>query len=145
MGYRRKARECALQVLFQMDVGGSDERRALPAYFHNHPAPDPVRQYAERIVRGTALHGQRIDSLIEVVATKQAVGGGRHRGQRITRSSTTTRPAPPPPDEPNAPRRSPPSARTPAPQSSCVAGHARPFVEHSRKIRGELDSLGECR
>ena len=64
MGYRRKARECALQMLFQIDMTGEGQESVREAYWKENPAPAPIRSYADRIVRGTVRDLGRIDSLL---------------------------------------------------------------------------------
>ncbi len=66
---RRKAREYALQILYQQDITGetvSDE--ALRQFWLSHPAPKEVRDFAEDLVRGTNENLQKIDSLIAEAA-----------------------------------------------------------------------------
>ena len=63
MGLRRKAREHALQLLFQQDFSQertiSSETCRLP-----HPVAQPVKDFADRLVRGVTEHLSEIDSLI---------------------------------------------------------------------------------
>jgi N utilization substance protein B len=66
---RRKARELALQLLYQLDV--QDEARAEPhfsEFWGRHPVDAEVREFAEALVRGTKLHQDKIDELIEQYA-----------------------------------------------------------------------------
>lgn len=63
MGLRRKAREHALQLLFQQDSSQGkilfDEGDTL------HPSVDkPVEDFVDRLVRGVTRHLSEIDSLI---------------------------------------------------------------------------------
>ena len=46
MGSRRKAREAAVQMLYQMDVGGVDAERAIKLLWENLGAPDDEREFA---------------------------------------------------------------------------------------------------
>ena len=50
MGSRRKARECALQLLYQVDVGGGRVADALGTYWTTQEADDDVRQFASFLV-----------------------------------------------------------------------------------------------
>jgi len=67
--HRRRAREHALQVLYQGDLGGEAEGAGdgFEAYWrHLSDESDPlVRSLAEELVRGVRRHRQRIDELIE--------------------------------------------------------------------------------
>ena len=69
MGKRRKARELALQCLYQLDVQNeADPNRQLPDFWRRHPVDPEVRSFAEQLVRGTKLHQGRIDELIQQYA-----------------------------------------------------------------------------
>jgi transcription antitermination factor NusB len=65
MGKRRKAREVALQLLYQLDVQGeSGPERHLPEFWTRHPVDREVREFAEVLIRGTKLHEPKIDEII---------------------------------------------------------------------------------
>lgn len=65
MGKRRKARELALQFLYQLDLQSEEDlTRHLPEFWRRHPVDQEVRSFAEQLVRGTKLHQQKIDELI---------------------------------------------------------------------------------
>jgi len=64
MGERHRAREFALQMLFQMDIGGAGIEDTFAAFWASHPVPGVTRDYAERLVRGTIDHRGEIDRLI---------------------------------------------------------------------------------
>ena len=56
MGRRRKARECALLILFQREFRLEPVERLCAQFWEEHPAPEEGRQYAETLVRGVAEH-----------------------------------------------------------------------------------------
>ncbi|MBI4368537.1 MAG: transcription antitermination factor NusB [Candidatus Omnitrophica bacterium] len=64
MRKRTQARECALQILYQADLVDYPLDQILPSFWEFHPAPDDVREFAERIVRGTREHLAEIDQKI---------------------------------------------------------------------------------
>jgi len=65
MGRRRKARELALQLLYQLDVQGEDDPEAhFDDFWLRHPVDREARDFAESLVRGTKLHEIEIDGLI---------------------------------------------------------------------------------
>jgi N utilization substance protein B len=65
MGKRRKARELALQFLYQLDLRGESEPAPyLDEFWSRHPVEGEVREFAERLVRGTTEHRKKIDELI---------------------------------------------------------------------------------
>ena len=65
MGNRRKARECALQILYQMDVSGTAEDEALASYWQCFEHPEEVAEFAGELVRGVSGHRAEIDQLIQ--------------------------------------------------------------------------------
>lgn len=66
MGKRRKARELALQLLYQLDLQGEgDPGPHLPEFWSRHPVDTEVRTYTETLARGTKLHQAKIDELIQ--------------------------------------------------------------------------------
>jgi len=65
MGARRKARECALQMLFQHDMAQSPVDEILITYWNElADAEEDVRDFANDLVRGTISHAPEIDELI---------------------------------------------------------------------------------
>jgi N utilization substance protein B len=74
MGIRRQARECALQIIFQLDAMTSpalaDIDDAIERFFENFDAPDEkARALAIEMVRGV---GERRDALDDVVQRNSA-------------------------------------------------------------------------
>jgi N utilization substance protein B len=65
MGKRRKAREVALQLLYQLDVQGEGNPEPhLPEFWTRHPVDREAREFAEILIRGTKLHEPKIDEMI---------------------------------------------------------------------------------
>jgi len=70
MGSRRRSRECALQVLYQIDAndeGGIEQ--ALLSYWASFDGPDDARPFAEELVRGSYRQRAEIDVMISQAAT----------------------------------------------------------------------------
>jgi N utilization substance protein B len=65
MGTRRKAREIALQVLYQLDVQEqlSDEQ-ALALFWAHFEGDQSSREFADRLVRGVRAHLAELDELL---------------------------------------------------------------------------------
>ncbi len=63
MGYRRQAREFALQMLFHLDVN-KDQPDWREEFWTLHPAPREVRQFADLLVEGVLSRHGVIDALI---------------------------------------------------------------------------------
>ncbi len=66
---RRKARECALQLLFQYDFTHKiPDKRELTEFWSIRSEPDDVRSFSEEVFFGTIRHIDEIDKLIARVA-----------------------------------------------------------------------------
>lgn len=64
---RRKAREYALQMLYQAEFSGGPPESRL--FWREHEdAPPEVREFAEGIVRGTLAHLAELDGVIQETA-----------------------------------------------------------------------------
>ena len=65
MGKRRKSRELALQLLYQLDLqDASTAEPYLDEFWTRHPVDSEVRGFVESLVRGTKFHQQKIDEVI---------------------------------------------------------------------------------
>jgi N utilization substance protein B len=67
MGNRRRSRECALQMLFQLDIT-HDARYLKERYWDDNLVSEPIRDYANELVVGTMEHLPEIDSLLSKYA-----------------------------------------------------------------------------
>jgi N utilization substance protein B len=68
---RHRAREAALQLLYQWEVGRIDQAaldEANESYWDGHPGPKLRRTFAEALVVGTTGHLDTIDPLLEASA-----------------------------------------------------------------------------
>jgi len=65
LGTRRKAREIALQVLYQMEANPLDPQEALELFWRTASASGQVKEFAARIVEGVHEHLKEIDALIK--------------------------------------------------------------------------------
>ncbi len=65
MTIRRRAREIALQVLYQLDIAPGDPKEALILYFDNFRPSEKVREFCQRLVEGVCREQSTIDRLIE--------------------------------------------------------------------------------
>lgn len=64
MRKRTKAREYALQILYQLDVTRAQPQQVLQDFWAVHPAPSDVRTFASQVVQGTMQHADEINRLI---------------------------------------------------------------------------------
>lgn len=70
MGIRRQARECALQIVFQLDgmaaPTAADIGDAIDRFFENFDAPDEkARAMAESIARGVSEQRAELDEVVQ--------------------------------------------------------------------------------
>ncbi len=68
MGSRRRGREAALQMLYQMDVTRCSAEQAVATFWPNLGAGRDGEDFANRIVLGVDAHQPRIDETIRAVS-----------------------------------------------------------------------------
>ena len=69
MGKRRKAREVALQFLYQLDLNSDDDPAPHDGEFWaRHPVDGDTRAFADGLVRGTKSNQAKIDQVISQFA-----------------------------------------------------------------------------
>jgi len=81
MGARRKARELALQMLFQYDMSGNQPDQILETFEELQKSKPNTREFATKIFRGTVDHVAAIDEMIQIQA----------ENWRLSRMSTVDR------------------------------------------------------
>ncbi len=64
MGKRRKSRELAIQLLYQLEMSSSDVSQAMELFWGNNNHPEDVREFTNLLVTGTMEHKARIDKII---------------------------------------------------------------------------------
>lgn len=64
MGHRRRAREAAIQLWYQIDQGVFSVEEAWRNYWDIHSVPDDIRVFAELLVFGVAREREAIDHLL---------------------------------------------------------------------------------
>jgi transcription antitermination protein NusB len=64
MGVRRKARELALQMLYENDVAGTPPGEIFGRSEELRKAPPSLREFTERLVAGTLAHRDALDAII---------------------------------------------------------------------------------
>jgi N utilization substance protein B len=74
MGRRRRAREVALQFLYQLDLQGEDVAEPhADEFWARHPVDAETREFADTLVRGTKRQQGKIDDLISQYAEHWAL------------------------------------------------------------------------
>lgn len=68
MGIRRVARECAVQMLYQRDVGRHDCSYILRSFWEMNEHSPQVRDFANRLFEGSVARLKDIDRLIQAHA-----------------------------------------------------------------------------
>lgn len=68
MGARRKARELALQMLFQHDMSGNEPDMIIATFEDLQKSKANTREFATKILRGTVDHLSEIDDMIQAQA-----------------------------------------------------------------------------
>jgi N utilization substance protein B len=68
MGARRKARELALQMLFQHDMSGNEPDMIITTFEDLQKSKPNTREFATKIFRGTVDHLAELDDMIQAQA-----------------------------------------------------------------------------
>jgi N utilization substance protein B len=61
---RRKSREFAIQILYQIEMNKSDAEHALQTFWENYHYPDDIKEFTNHLVKGTSEHRNQIDQMI---------------------------------------------------------------------------------
>jgi len=64
MSSRRRSREMAIQVLYQIDMAQSEIGEALRLFCEHFKAPDSIRNFAFELANGVHQYREEIDALI---------------------------------------------------------------------------------
>ncbi len=65
MGTRRRAREIALQVLYQLDASQAKAEDVLDLFWENFAPSPKAREFCQRLVEGVSRNLGQIDQIIE--------------------------------------------------------------------------------
>ncbi len=65
---RRRARELAIQALYEMEIGGHEPRSALERMIDEYRLLAPVADFARALLHGVLDHSREIDAVIERTA-----------------------------------------------------------------------------
>jgi transcription antitermination protein NusB len=65
MGLRRVARECALQMLYEYDVGKHSKDEILRTFWQMNEHPPKVHEFADQLFQGTVQKLKDIDKVIQ--------------------------------------------------------------------------------
>jgi len=65
VGHRRKGRELALQILYQMEMKGSDPKGVIDLFWKEVETPPDIQGFASSLVEGTYRNRNEIDEIVE--------------------------------------------------------------------------------
>jgi N utilization substance protein B len=65
MGKRRKARECVLQVLFQLEFNTTDPEPLIRRYWEYQKVTEDVRDYGNWLIEGIRANTREVDAAIQ--------------------------------------------------------------------------------
>ena len=68
MGERRRAREAALQILYQFEFGTAEPEPAVRSYWKSKRAPEATREYSRWLVLGILKHRDELDEAIQKIS-----------------------------------------------------------------------------
>lgn len=70
MGKRRRARECALQMLFQIDLIGVEPAEVYAQFWDEHDTEDDVRAFTQELVDGVCSTREQLDARITEISER---------------------------------------------------------------------------
>lgn len=73
MGTRHRARQYAIQLLFQLDATGDEPADSIPLFWEGRPAPEAVVRFTEDLVRGSWKNRAGLDAVLEESAANWKV------------------------------------------------------------------------
>jgi len=74
MGTRRKARELAVQILYQCDLAKGDLDEAMGLFWEHFPVETEVREFSQQLVLGTLDRLPSIDELLSEASEHWSLG-----------------------------------------------------------------------
>ena len=66
MRKRSKARELALQILYQIEITKDNPQKALDIFWAEHETDEEVKEFATTLVKGAAENIAKIDRIIDI-------------------------------------------------------------------------------
>jgi N utilization substance protein B len=68
MGQRRKARESALQILYQLEFDDADAEAAADSFWKKKKGTAETKEYSRWLVKGILAHREEVDAAIQSVS-----------------------------------------------------------------------------
>lgn len=88
MGNRRKAREFALQILFEIEFSHEKLKQAVEQFWKENQATSEIATFAEELVSGTLRNAHEIDALIEGSSTNWKISRMASVDRNLLRQAT---------------------------------------------------------
>jgi N utilization substance protein B len=88
VGVRRRAREIALQVLYQKELNSVEVEEALNLFWSNFEVLKGAMDFSERLVKGVEQHREDLDRVIEHYSSHWKVDRMAHVDLTILRIAT---------------------------------------------------------
>jgi len=85
LGVRRRAREIALQVLYQREFSRVEAEEALNLFWNNFEALKGAMDFSERIIRGVEQHREILDRIIAKYSSHWKIDRMAHVDRNILR------------------------------------------------------------
>ena len=82
---RRRAREIALQVLYQREFNRLEFQEVLNLFWNNFEVLKGARDFSERIIRGIEQHQEELDRIIERYSSNWKIDRMAHVDRNILR------------------------------------------------------------
>jgi len=73
MRKRTKSRECALKILYQLDINKSDLKDSLESFYNYRKLSPAIKEFANLIAEGTVKNLKQIDKIISKCAQNWAI------------------------------------------------------------------------
>ena len=64
MGTRRKSREIAIQILYQLEINEADIEDAVDTYWDAYQPSRDLKEFSSHILHGVFMHHREIDTII---------------------------------------------------------------------------------
>jgi len=64
MRKRTQARECALKILYQINIANHSKEEVFADFWENNPVKEDVQSFAKKLVDGTLEHLEAIDKIV---------------------------------------------------------------------------------
>lgn len=73
MGLRRRAREAAIKIIYQVEMSGYAPDECIKTYWENNNEGEDIREFANFLARGVLVHLKDIDENIERISSNWPV------------------------------------------------------------------------